>query len=259
MAEGRPKVGLALSSGAIRGFSHMGVLQVFEEEGIPVDIIAGTSAGALVGGLYAMGHEIKYLQQLALNIRWEHVTDITIPRRGFVAGKKLLAFLRLITKGKKIEDLSIPFAAVATDIQNGERVVFKKGPLAEAIRASTSIPGIYIPYQKDGRMLVDGAVVDRIPISIVRELGAEIVIGVDVGFSIGHAKLNSIFEVLLQTSDIMAREISRERWIDADLLIRPSVSHLSAMDLNNTEQIIQAGVEATRNLIPELKKLTGVG
>ncbi|AZR72736.1 esterase [Anoxybacter fermentans] len=258
MEEGRPKIGLALSSGAVRGLAHLGVIEVFEKEGIPIDMIAGTSAGSLVGGLYALGLELKYLKQLALNIRWEHITDITIPRRGLVAGNKLLEFLRFLTQDKTFDQLKIPFTAVATDIERGERVLINSGSVAEAIRASTSIPGIYVPFKKDGRLLVDGAITDRIPIGVVKDMGADVVIAVDVGFNIGYSKLSNIFEILIQSSDIMLREISRERWTDADILIQPAVNHLPAMDLNYAEEIIQAGIDAARNMLPEIKKMTGV-
>ncbi len=259
MVNERPKVGLALSSGAIRGFAHLGVLQVFEEEGIPIDMIGGTSAGSLIGGLYALGQELKYLRKLATNIKWEHLTDLTLPRRGLVAGKRLLDFLRVITHDKTFDDLLIPFVAVATDIERGEPVILKSGSVAEAIRASSSIPGIYVPFKKEGRLLVDGALVDRIPISLVKEMGADMVIAVDVGFSIGRTRLKNIFEIMIQASDIMMREISREGWIDADIIIRPEVAHLPAMDLGLADVMIQAGIDAARKMVPEIKQMTGVG
>lgn len=254
----RPKIGLALSSGAIRGMAHLGVLQVFEEEGIPIDMIAGTSAGSLIGGLYALGHELKYLIQLAENLKWEHLTDITVPRQGFVAGKRLLDFLQVLTKNKTFNDLQIPFVAVAADLANGKRVLLKSGSIAEAIRASSSIPGIYVPYTLKGRMLVDGAIIDRIPISVVKDMGADIVIAVDVGYAVLKEKPTTIFEILFQASDIMMREISREKLVIADVLIRPEVGQFSSMDLSNSGEIIQAGVDAARKILPRIRKMTGV-
>ena len=254
----RPKVGLALSSGAIRGLAHLGAIQVFEEEGIPIDIITGTSAGALVGGLYALGHQIKYLKQLACNIKWEHVTEIAIHKKGLVAGNRLLEFLRILTQDRTFDDLNIPFAAVATDLRTGEKVILNTGPVAEAIRASISIPGIYVPFQKDGRLLCDGAVVDRIPITLAREMGADVVVAIDIGFGIGTSKLSNIFEILLQASDITTRELSKLSWEYADVLIEPKVSHLPAMDLRKAEELIEAGIAAARVKIPEIKKLIGV-
>lgn len=259
MTEKRPKVGLALSSGAIRGLAHLGVLEVLETEGIPIDLIAGTSAGSLIGGLYALGQELKHLQKLAINLKWEHLTDLTFSRRGLVAGNKLLDFLNLLTQQKSFADLQIPFTAVATDIELGEAILLRSGSVAEAIRASSSIPGIYHPFEKDGRLLVDGALVDRIPISVVKDMGADVVIAVDVGFGIGESKLKNIFEILVQASDIMMRELSRKRWLDADIIIRPQVGQFPAMDLKNADLIIKAGVDATQPLIPEIKKMIGVG
>lgn len=254
----RPKVGLALSSGAIRGLAHLGALQVFEEEHIPIDFIAGTSAGALVGGLYALGHQIKYLKQLACSIKWEHVTELTIHKKGLVAGNRLLDFLRILTQDRTFAEVHIPFNAVATDLKNGEKVILNSGSVAEAIRASISIPGIYVPFHKDGKILCDGAVVDRIPINVVRDMGADIVIAIDIGFGIGTSKLSNIFEILLQASDITTRELSKLSWENADVLIEPKVSHISAVDLRRSSELIEAGIAAARAKIPEIKKLIGV-
>lgn len=259
MSGNRPKVGLALSAGAVRGLSHLGTIQVLEEEGIPIDLIAGTSAGSLVGGLYALGHEVKYLKQLACSINWEHISDLTIPKKGLIAGNRFLEFLRVLTQNKTFAETKLPFACVAADIRTGEEVVMNMGSVAEAIRASTSIPGIYCPYFHDGRMLVDGAVVNRIPINVARQMGADVVIAVDVGFGIGSSKVSNIFEILMQASDIMAREISRFHWPNADVLIQPEVGHISAMDLRKAQILIDMGAEATRAKIPEIKKLIGVG
>lgn len=258
--ERRPRVGLALSSGAVKGLAHLGVLQVLEEEGIPIDCIAGTSAGSLVGGLYACGHEIKYLKQLACSIKWEHISEVTIPKKGLILGNRFLDFLKVLTQNKTFDQLKLPFAAIATDIRMGEAVLLNEGLVAEAIRASTSIPGIYVPFNRNGQMLVDGAVVDRIPITTVRKMGADIVIAVDVGFEIGTARLNNIFEILIQASDIMQREICKHYWPEADVMIEPAVSQYSGMDLRKADELIEAGSEAARAKIPEIKKLlTGVG
>lgn len=260
LMERRPKVGLALSSGAVKGLAHLGVLQVFEEEGIPIDFIAGTSAGSLVGGLYACGQELKYLKQLACSIKWEHISEVTIPKKGLILGNRFLDFLKVMTQNKTFDQVNIPFAAIATDIRTGEAVLMNDGLVAEAIRASTSIPGIYAPFQRNGQMLVDGAVVDRIPITTVRKMGADLVIAVDVGFGIGSAKLSNIFEILIQASDIMQREICKHCWPQADVLIEPAVSQFSGMDLRKANELMEAGMEATRAKIPEIKNLlTGVG
>ncbi len=259
MTKDRPKVGLALSSGALRGLAHLGVIGVLEEEEIPIDLVAGTSAGSLVGGLYAVGHKIKYLKQLANNIKWEHLADLTIPKRGLVAGNRFLDFLQFITHGVNFDQLKIPFTAVATDLERGERVLINSGSVAEAIRASTSIPGIYVPFYKDNRLLVDGACVDRIPISVVKDMGADFVIAVDVGFGIGNSKLSNIFEILIQASDILSREISREQWIEADILIQPQVGQFPAMDFCYASKIIEAGVESAKKVVPKIKEMLGVG
>jgi NTE family protein len=152
----KPKVGLALGSGGARGFAHLGVLKAFQEEGIPIDMIAGSSMGALVGCFYGVGHNMDDLYKLSTAFRRKYYLDFTVPKMGFIAGKRIKQFIRLFTHGKNIEDLILPVAVVATDLTDGERVVFYEGPIAEAVRASISIPGIFVPEKINGRLLVDG-------------------------------------------------------------------------------------------------------
>ncbi|ACL69773.1 patatin-like phospholipase family protein [Halothermothrix orenii] len=249
------KIGIALGAGAARGLAHIGVLEVLEEEDIEVDMVAGSSIGSLIGGIYACGVPLRYIKGLASEINWDHITDITFPRKGLIKGDKLLSFLEIITSNKDISELEIPFAAVACDIEKGELIVIKDGPLAKAIRASTSIPGIYVPYFYKNRLLVDGAVLDRVPVSIVKEMGADVVIAVDVGVKNINKKVNNMFDVLFNTFDIMQHEMDKYRKIESDILIRPDLGYYSSFDLDRAEHCIQLGYRAARDSLPEIMKI----
>ncbi|MCZ0754207.1 patatin-like phospholipase family protein [Anoxybacillus sp. J5B_2022] len=242
----KPKIGLALGSGGARGFAHLGVIKVLEEEGVPIDYIAGSSMGALVAALYASGLGIDRLYKLAKAFRRNDFIDLTIPKMGLVAGKRIKEFIRLVTKGKQIEELAIPIAIVATDIQKGEKVVFRNGDIATAVRASISIPGIFVPEVVNGRMLVDGGVIDRIPVSVAREMGADLVIGVDVSHVKADGNITSIFDVILQSIDILQDELVRHREYASDVMIRPHVEQYSSRAFTHTEEIIKIGEEEAR-------------
>ncbi len=251
----RPKVGLALGSGGARGFAHIGVIKVLEEEGIPIDIIAGSSMGSLVGAFYSVGINPEMMRKLAINLKRKYWIDFTVPKMGFVTGEKIKEMVRILTHGKNLEQLGIPLAIVATDLEKGERVVFTQGPVAQAVRASISIPGIFVPEEVDGRLLVDGGVIDRVPITVAKDLGAEVVIGVDVGMISTEAKFTSIFDVIAQTIQIMEREIFRFRILEADVMISPSVGQYSATNFMQIEELITAGEEAARGSIDQIKEV----
>ncbi|NLJ83614.1 MAG: patatin family protein [Halanaerobiaceae bacterium] len=250
-----PRIGLALGSGAARGLAHIPILEVLEKEGIPIHMISGTSIGSLIGGIYATGAPIRYMMEIARKIDWEHISDVTFPRKGLIKGDKLLAFLEIITQKKNFEDLKIPFSAIACDIENGEHIVLNKGSVAKAIRASTSIPGIYVPFYHQGRLLVDGAVLDPIPVSTVRKMGADIIIAVDVGIKNVDYAANNIFDILFNTFDIIQRELEKSRKLDADIIIRPDLSGTNQFDLNNHEKYFEAGYEAIYSALPEIKEI----
>jgi NTE family protein len=177
-----PKVGLALGSGSARGWAHIGVIQALTEAGIQVDYIAGTSMGALVGAVFASGN-IATLKEVALQLDWKqilHFFDVVFPRSGLIDGKKVTDFMRNHVQRKNIEELRLPFSAVSTDLVTGQEVVIKEGDVIEAVRASISIPGIFTPVRKDSMILVDGGLVNPVPVSVVRSMGADFVIAVDL-------------------------------------------------------------------------------
>ncbi|MGM0844484.1 MAG: patatin-like phospholipase family protein [Bacillota bacterium] len=250
----KPKIGLALGSGGARGFAHLGVLKAFKDEDIPVDMIAGSSMGALAACFYGVGHNMEDLYKLSTAFRRKYYLDFTVPKMGFIAGKRIKQFVRLFTHNKNIEDLTIPISVVATDLTKGERVVFTEGPIAEAVRASISIPGIFVPEKINGRLLVDGGVIDRVPVSVVEEMGADIVIGVDVAQVKQNAEIVTVYDVIMQSIDILQKEIIRNRELHADFMIRPNVEQYSSRAFTNTEEIIAAGEEEAKKIIPSIRQ-----
>ncbi|MFW6305942.1 MAG: patatin-like phospholipase family protein [Bacillota bacterium] len=252
---GRGKIGLALGSGAARGLAHIPVIETLENNGIRIDMIAGTSIGSLIGGVYATGVPIKYIKEIAKELNWDQITDITFPRKGLIKGDKLLAFLEVITQNKNIEDLKIPFRAIACDIENNRHITLNEGSVAKAIRASISIPGIYVPFFHQGKLLIDGGVLDPVPVSTLRKMGADIVIAVDVGVKNAHYKANNIFDILFSTFDIIQQEIDKYRSLDADIIIRPDLGDYNSFDLESYEKCFSAGYDAVNSVMPKIKDI----
>ncbi|MBN1137533.1 MAG: patatin-like phospholipase family protein [Anaerolineae bacterium] len=180
MAAGRKRVGLALSGGGARGAGHVGVLEVLDREKVPIDCIAGTSAGSLVGAAYAAGIRGERLVELTRQTRWRHMARFTWPHDGLVSFAPLERYLTRTMGDLTFADLEIPFAAVATDMATGEQVTLRQGRVAPAVRASCSVPGVVAPLELNGRLLADGGVVNNLPISVVRDMGAEVVIAVSL-------------------------------------------------------------------------------
>lgn len=249
----RPKVGLALGSGGARGFAHLGVIKVLRDEGIPIDLIAGSSMGALVASFYGAGLDVDRLYKLSRVFKRKYYLDFTVPKMGFIAGKRVKELIRIFTHGKTIEELDIPIGVVATDLVSGEKVVFKTGPIAEAVRASIAIPGIFVPEKLDGRLFVDGGVVDRIPVSVAREMGADIVIAVDVSKVKVNSEITSIFDVIMQSIDIMQMELVSNREVASDIMIRPRVEMFNSRAFTNIDEIIAMGEEEAKKHIDKIK------
>lgn len=251
----RPKIGLALGSGGARGFAHLGAIKVLRDEGIPVDLIAGSSMGAMVGCFYGAGLDIDRLYKLAKAFKRKYYLDFTVPKMGFIAGKRVKELIRIFTHGKNLEQLKLPVKVVATDLMTGEKVIFDKGPIADAVRASISIPGIFVPERLNGRLLVDGGVVDRVPVSVVKEMGADIVIAIDVSHVKTNAEITSIYDVIMQSLDILQMELVLNREIVSDFMIKPRVEMYSSRAFTNIEEIIRIGEEETRKYIPQIKQV----
>jgi NTE family protein len=250
-----PKIVLALGGGGARGFAHIGVLQVLKEAGIELWGIAGTSMGALVGAIYAVGADLYYLERLIDYIKWEELIDVRLPRLGLINGSKVRALIDILTKHQQFEDLSFNFQAVATDLFTGEKIVFKTGPLAPAIRASISIPGIFNPVELDGRVLVDGAVVAGVPVEVAREMQGDLVIAVNVGFDHTNHRVNNIFDVLSKVIDIMGNQLDFYQTQLADLMIKPQLGSIGTMHFGQARECVAIGRKAAEAALPELEKL----
>lgn len=247
------KVGLALGSGSARGMAHIGVLKALEENNINIDVVAGTSIGALIGSLYCCGLDPKTIENIAIEIKKSLWMDFTVPRRGIMKGNKIEEILKLLTRGRCIEDLDKKFAAVATDLNKAQRYVFTSGPIYRAVRASISIPGIFVPVKYNNMILVDGGVTDRVPVSIVKELGADVIIAVDVGFSTQQGKISHIIDVILQSIDVMAKQILDSNKPKADVLIEPPLSHIGPSKFEKVEECSYIGYKATLEKMNEIK------
>ncbi|GAB4530509.1 MAG: hypothetical protein Kow0063_08700 [Anaerolineae bacterium] len=264
-------VGLALSSGGARGLAHVGVLRVLEREGIPIDVLAGTSVGSLVGGLYAAGHSVEEITHFALDFQHKlkirsGLLDLNLPpRTGLIGGRRFRNYLEHIFKSISFEQLRIPFYVVATDLLTGEEVVFERGSVADAVRASTSIIGIVSPHQYDGRFLVDGGAVNPLPASVLAEKGVDIIIasrtiptleGEREGAQSSRRwkSLNNIWGVLSNYQSIMEREIIKTRLSPVDVLIQPKVEVYSAMDYQHAADFIRLGEEAAELVVPEIRQ-----
>jgi NTE family protein len=248
------KVGLALGAGSARGYAHLGVLKVFEKEGIRVDAIAGTSMGALVGGLYACGYELNILLGLAKSLRLRHIIDLSVSAKGLIGGEKIGEILKLLFHDRKIEDLKIPFACVATDICTGAHYVFNKGSLYEAVRASIAIPGIFPLMEYQGALLCDGAVVERVPVKTVKSLGADLVIAVDVaGYENRRPSVKNMFDIIFQAGEIMEKRIEAFYPLEADIVIKPNVGQFNANRFNKVSEIVYEGEVSAREVVPVIK------
>lgn len=249
----KPVIGLALGSGAAKGYAHIGVLQVLEKENIPIDIIVGSSMGSLIGALYASGIDANMLEKLSKQIHRKQWVDLVVPKVGLIAGDKIKAIIQLLTKNKSFEELNIKLGVIATDLISKESVLISKGNVAEAVRASIAIPGIFCPGVINGKPLFDGGVLERVPVKQAKLMGADIVIGVELGFS-STDKVNNIYDILFQTFDVMGREIQSLKRYECDILITPELSKIDYLAFNQVSSCILRGCEATEKVLPIIKQ-----
>ncbi|MFA5317732.1 MAG: patatin-like phospholipase family protein [Dehalococcoidales bacterium] len=264
------KIGLALGSGSARGLAHVGVLKVLERAGVTPSFITGTSAGALIGALYARGQSAAQIEDLILEqIDWKKMPrlfDLTLPRTGFIAGRRLINLIKQIIGGDvDFADLDIPFACVATDIDTGYEVVLNRGSVAEAIRASISIPVIFSVANHQGRRLVDGSLTTAVPVSLARELGADYVIAVNVlpeklealpgsvSKVAAHRAVHNIFNVILQSIYITIHQQIEVCLAGADCVIKPDVGYIGSGDFLRARELFLEGEAAAMAALPEIK------
>lgn len=246
------KVGLALGSGSARGLAHIGVLQVLKNYNIPIDMISGSSAGALIGSMYCCDLDFKYVKLLCKHMNQKDYVDIGVPRTGLIRGNKVEELLKLLTKDCEFKDLKTPLLVVATDLKNKELRVLDEGKVYEAVRASISIPGVFIPCFKDDMTLVDGAVLERVPAKILKDRKMDFVIGVDVGFNMSTSNCKSIFHVLYETMDLMSYELFKLKKQEADIMIRVDLNDIDPTRFDLVDLCVERGITATEEAMPEI-------
>jgi NTE family protein len=271
----RKKVGLALSGGTARGFAHIGVLEILDREHIPIDMIAGTSAGAIVGALYAKGMSAAEIKKEVLEIdpmkRWQLI-DIALPKSGFISGKKFIELLKGYIGDIKFSSLKIPFSCISTDIMTGEEVIIDKGSVLEGIRASISVPIVFAACEHNGRFLVDGGLVDQVPVEVVKSMGADIVIAVNVSPHMPDVKKRIYIDEAIPYHSPKIKEpnmytimmnymsiVNSQTWTTslkrADIVIEPRLSGISFTDFKKAEQCILEGEFAGIDALLDIKRL----
>jgi NTE family protein len=247
------KVALALGAGVSKGFAHIGVLKILEANGIPVQMIVGTSVGSFVGSLYAYGYDSYQLQKLAFTVEKSDIADLTSPDNGFIKGEKLEEYVNRAVRNTALENLRVPFFAVATDIQSGREIVFGKGNTGKAVRASCSIPGIFRPVRIGERFYVDGGVVSPVPVDAARRLGADVVIAVDISADASEEIPESTMETLLQSVGIMYAKLASLQLSRADVVIKPKVGYIGSSDFSKRHEAILEGEKAAQEALPRIK------
>jgi NTE family protein len=248
-----PLVGLALGGGAARGFAHIGVIQVLEEAGIRPDLVIGTSAGSLVAALYASGKSGAELAVLARSMDEGAITDWSFPGRGLIRGDALARYVREHTGGLRIEQMKLPLGIVATDLDNGQGIVFRIGDPGVAVRASSAVPAVFQPVRIGTREYVDGGLVAPVPVRYARQMGAQLVIAVDISEAPDGAATGDAVRMLLQTFSIMGRSINRFELAEADIVLRPKLAGVSGTDFSTRTRSIQAGRDAATAMLGELR------
>jgi NTE family protein len=250
----KPKIGLALGGGAARGFAHIGVIKMLESQGIVADYVVGTSAGAVVGSLYAGGYDAFAMQKIAVQLDEKIFADWTVGGRGLLKGEALQEFINQNLNRRPLEKLNKPFATVATDLNTGERVVFRTGDTGMAVRASAAVPGVFQPTQFRGKSYVDGGLVSPVPVQAAREMGADFVIAVDISSRPEGQPVDSLTAIIWQTTTIMGGLIGKTEMKDADVVIRPNLPYVKSWDFTARHDAMLEGEKAALAALPGIKQ-----
>jgi NTE family protein len=249
------KLGLALGGGGARGLAHIGVLKVLEEEGLAAEFVAGTSVGSLIGALYCCGYTWQQLHELARSTDWSDLVTFTVPRLGLVNARKLERLVARLAGGRNLEDLPIPFRAVAVDITAGEVVVLAEGPVSRAVRASASIPGIFEPTRWEGRLLVDGGLMDNVPSDVVRDMGADVVLAVNLSGERAKSRPpENIVDVMIYSLEVLIYGQGQRGTAAADVPVVPDLAGFSYRNLGRLEEMVDRGEQAMRAALPALRR-----
>lgn len=251
-----PRIGLALGGGAARGFAHVGVIQVLEQHGIKPDVVVGTSAGSLVAALYASGKNGKELEQSAMQMDEASLTDWTVPfgNRGMLRGAAVARYVSAQTQGRLIEDMVMPLGIVATDLSTGAGILFQRGDTGTAVRASSSVPGVFQPVNIGGRDYVDGGLVAPVPVGYAQQMGAELVIAVDISSPPEANSASDTLKVMLQTFSIMGKSINRHELKSAHVVVRPELAGVGSAAFAERQRSMAAGRSAMEAAMPKLRE-----
>jgi len=250
------KIALVLGAGSSKGFAHIGVLKILESNKVPIHMIVGTSAGSVVGSLYAYGMDAFSLQKLSFSVQKDDIVDfLYIPSNGFIKGEKLEEFINKTVNHTPMERLKIPFYAVATDLESGQEMVFGKGNTGTAVRASCSIPGIFRPVRISDRIYVDGGVVSPVAVDAAKRLGADVVIAVDISSAVDRTQPEGTIDTILQSINIMYSKLGSIQVCKADVVIKPKVSYIGSADFSKRHEAILEGEKAAIEALPQITKI----
>lgn len=234
-------IGLALGGGAVLGAAHVGVLRALEELGLPVSFVAGTSVGAFIAALFAFNKNWQQIGKLVLDLNWLDVSGISLSQSGLLSNEKMGQLIRDAIGDVSFARADIPLAMVAADISTGEKVVIREGDVATAVMASTCIPGVFVPVEAEDRLLVDGGIVENVPVESLKEMGADFVIGVDLHAKHSHSRPENIVEVLLNTLDFAIMTATKLQTSEADILITPDLMSFNSLNPGQTADIMEVG------------------
>lgn len=253
LSKKKPVIALVLGSGGARGYAHIGVIEVLEQHGIKPDFIVGTSAGSIVGSIYASGKSPEQLRQIALNMKVGDVRDFKIGMKGFFDGQKVEDYVNKQIDQMPLEKMKIPMYVVATELQNGEKTIFNYGNTGQAVRASVSIPSMFIPTKIKGKEYVDGGLVSPVPVNIAKELGADIVIAVDILAQPVNTETTNVWGLFNQNINIMQNRLAAEELKNADIVIQPDLREKAHIfDVKGRQDTMQAGIDAANQRMHDL-------
>lgn len=259
-AQNRSKLALVLGAGSARGFAHIGVIKALDAAGIRPDLIVGASAGSVIGVFYAAGYSGAQMEDVAMKVRDVDVIDnASNSKRGLIAGEALQKLINTFVKDKPLEALKTPFIATATNLKTGDSILLKTGDAGQAVRASSSMPGVFLPTTINGMELVDGAISSPLPVSVARQSGAAVVVAVDVGTAPQNAHAAGIYEIVMQSFEIMGLSLAKLEGQNADVLIKPDVAAFSGSDFSNRAQLIAAGYAAGQRAVEQIRQAQNAG
>jgi NTE family protein len=245
------KIGLALGGGAVLGAAHVGVVKALEELAIPIEYVSGTSIGSLVAALYAFGIKGNEMERIAMDLKWLDISGLTLSNYGLLSNKKMERFIMEHLGDVRFEDSEIPLAIIATNLTKGEKVMLNEGRVADAIMASCCIPGVFVPVEIDGNLLVDGGIMENVPIPSLKEIGAKFTIGVDLNAEHSLVKPNNIVEVIINTIHITLRNVTKSQAEKADLLITPDLSEFNYYQTDQVAELIKKGYEESKKVLKD--------